>query len=169
MLAITNRARNLFIITLLASVLLLIFNIKHEGEVYKIPSTIKNQLNFPVLFLKNPSNGNVLEKNSIKYSLQPDGSMIFSYIVDQPDNSITISEQAYPEILIYDKLANSINPYSEVGTLYGKATLGRPKDHGGHQVAVLKYTDSTLIFAQSRNDISDPDWRQLINSLDTVK
>jgi hypothetical protein len=140
-----------------------------KSSAHQIPKAIKSQLSFPVLFLNKPVGALSLVEGSIKYSDQPGGSKVFSYIVSANGNRITISEQAYPEILIYDKLANSINPYSEVGTLYGKVSLGRPKNSGGKQAAVLKYADSTLIFAQPSKDLSDDKWQQLFNSLNSVK
>ena len=140
-----------------------------SSDQYKIPPTIATKLSFPVLFLKNPTTVYRLDNTSIKYTSEPDGSKVFIFVVYSQKNRITISEQAYPDVLIYDKLSNSINPYSEVGTLYGKVTLGRPKDGGGRQAAVDNYTNSTLIFAQPTSDLGDADWQQLFNNLDLVK
>jgi len=140
-----------------------------RADKYSMPSSITKRVDFPLLFLKKPSNGYLLDKNSIKYSAQPDDSNLFSFVVYNQNTSITFSEQAYPEALIYDKFTNSLNPYSEVGTIYGKVTLGKPKNSGDQQIAGFKYTDSTLIFAKPTHGLSDPDWRQLINSLEPVK
>jgi hypothetical protein len=156
-------------IIIIVLVLLGSFILIHRSNQYQIPKNIKQQLDFPVLFLKNPTGNYLLDQSSVKYSTQSDGSKVFSFIIQNQGNRITFSEQAYPEVLIYDKFTNSLNPYSEVGTLYGKVTLGRPKDAAGNQVAGFKYTDSTLIFAQPKKPLSDNSWRELINSLDTVR
>jgi hypothetical protein len=150
----------------IAVVFILVF--QHRDK-YTIPADIRSRLDFPVLFLKNPTPKYTLDISTIKYAAQPDGSKVFSFVLLDQNNKVTISEQAYPEVLIYDKFTNSLNPYSEVGTLYGKVTLGRPKDAAGHQVAGFKYTDSTLIFAQPQQPLSDNQWRTLINALDAEK
>jgi len=164
-----GRYRELFFIALTvllaASIVLFLAN----KDKYHIPSTITKQLNFPILFLNKPSGSYQLEQSSIKYVNAGNDGKVFSYIVNDVSNPITITEQAYPEALIYDKLTNSINPYSEVGTIYGATTLGRPKDGGGGQVAVLKYGDGTLIFMRPQADVSNGDWLGLINSLEPVK
>jgi hypothetical protein len=143
--------------------------VMRQQDQFKISSKMAKQINFPIVFLKNPKNNYRVDKTSIKYSTQPDGSQVFSYVVYSPSNRVTISEQAYPDALVYDNLTNSLNPYSEVGTLYGNVTLGRPKDNGGKQLAAVKYTDSTLIFAKPDNDLSDNAWRSLFNDLETLK
>lgn len=167
-----NPVRKLYIISVLAIVVVvaaLIFVRINRDEQFKIPPSIAKQLNFPVVFLKNPKDSYKVDETTIKYAGQPDGSQVFSFVVYSPTSRITISEQAYPEALIYDKLTNSLNPYSEIGTLYGNVTLGRPKDNGGKQLAAVKYTDSTLIFAKPDSDLSDNAWRILFNDLVTLK
>jgi hypothetical protein len=163
--------KNLYLMTAvlvlgLAVIFILVF--QHKDK-YTIPANIRSQLDFPVLFLKNPTPKYALDISTIKYAAQPDSSKVFSFILLDQSNKVTISEQAYPEVLIYDKFTNSLNPYSEVGTLYGKVTLGRPKYAAGNQVAGFKYTDSTLIFARPQKPLSDDQWRTLINSLDIEK
>lgn len=164
-----NRSVGLTVLVLLVLVAAVLIIIIKSQDKYKIPTSISNQLDFPVLFLKNPTPKFTIETSSIKYAAQPDGSKVFSFILFDGRDKITFSEQAYPEVLIYDKFTNSLNPYSEVGTLYGKATLGRPKDAGGKQVAGLKYTDSTLIFAQPEQDLTDFEWTSIFNALDTLR
>jgi hypothetical protein len=163
---LVRRTRALLAIIALGILIIVSILFIQAKDKYKIPGNIKSQLDFPVLFLKKPTDEYTLNATSIKYATQPDGSKVFSYIVLSSNNQITFSEQAYPEVLIYDKFTNSLNPYSEVGALYGKVTLGKPKDSGGRQVAAFKYTDSTLIFAQPKNNLSDSQWQKLINSLE---
>lgn len=151
----------------LLAVVVIISTRPHQA--YQVPANIKSRLGFPALFLENSARQYSVNTKSIKYAQINTDTSIFSFIIQTPNNSISITEQAYPEVLIYDKLTNSIQPYSEVGSAYGQVTLGRPKDGGGKQAAVLKYGDATLIFAKPVHDLSDADWQYLFNSLDVVK
>jgi len=136
---------------------------------YKIPSDVRSKISFPVLFLQEPTPDLSLDKSSIKYSQTTDSTYTFSFAIFDKGNRVVITEQAYPDVLIYDKLVNGIKLYSETGSIYGKISLGRPGGESS-QLGVMQYAQSTLIFAQPENKpLTDSDWTKLFNSLDPIK
>ncbi|HSX48417.1 MAG TPA: hypothetical protein VLF41_02865 [Candidatus Nanoarchaeia archaeon] len=131
-----------------------------------VPAQIKKQLAMPSLVPAEKFESYVLNQDSIKYD---DKQKLLSYSLTSPDNSVTVTEQPYPDVLIYEKLKNGIGQYRDIDTQAGKVTLGRPKDGGGVQVAVLNYHDQTLVFAKPQKDLTDDQWKQLFDSLEPIK
>lgn len=161
------RELGLLIIVVALSTSLVVSNLNKDK--YHISRSVSKQLDFPVLFLRNPTPTINLDEQSVKVSKEGGDTKVFSFVVKESDGNVTITEQTFPEVLIYDKLTNSINPYSDIGTSYGKVTMGRPKNGGGKQVGVLKYQDSTLIFIQPTKSLTDDQVKTLINNLELVK
>jgi hypothetical protein len=106
---------------------------------------------------------------SAKIAKQDNGTTTLSFILRSGKADVTFSEQAYPDILVYDNLVNGINPYDETGTIYGKAALGKPKNANGLQTAVLKYGGDALIFAHPNHNLTTAEWRAVFNALQEIR
>jgi hypothetical protein len=132
----------------------------------QLPSTIGKKIDFQVIYpIQSKDEVYKLDASSVKLAPIDKNSNVLSFRMFSNANSIVVTEQAYPEVLNYDQLVNSIEPYAEVGTSAGKVSLGRPKSSGGHQVAVLKYNETTLIFAKPDHDMTELEWRNFLNQL----
>lgn len=160
------RILGVFVIVIVAAAVFEIARYRQATNTASLPTTIKQKLAMPALTPVSQADNYTLNQDSIKYD---DKEKLLSYTLASSDNSITVTEQPYPDVLIYDKLTGAIGQYSQVDTTAGKVTLGRPKDGGGAQVAVLNYNNQTLIFAKPQKDLSDDQWRLVFNTLEVVK
>lgn len=127
-----------------------------------VPKNVQDQVNFQILVPERSAANFETEKNSVKYDKNAE---LLTYVIKSKDKTITISQQAYPEILIFDKLIGSLNLYGEVQTQVGKIALTRPKDLNGGQAAVLNYNNQVLIFARPDKDLNETEWREFFNNL----
>lgn len=150
---------------ILISPIALIITFKKNPTV-KIPDQVKQQVNFPVSVLKPQKTELHTDESSFKFDKSQG---ILSFIVKDSNANITFAEQAYPEVLIFDKLVGTLNQYDEIQTKVGKVALTKPKSAGGNQVAALNMNNQTLIFARTTKDLANNQWQDLFNNLDIVK
>lgn len=132
-----------------------------------IPASISRQYNFQPLIANNSTPAQVTEvSKTLKYDSQ---NKVLSFVTVVDNKHVTISEQAYPEVLVYDKLVNGFNVYSTLDLKVGKVYLGHPGSApGGGQAAVTR-TDSLLIFGKPDQDLTDDQWRTVFNNLVAVQ
>ncbi|HEX7259984.1 MAG TPA: hypothetical protein VF272_03565 [Candidatus Saccharimonadia bacterium] len=136
----------------------------------EVPKPIKSQLNFdPIL----PSQKS-FEIGSITYTLDASSfrydkeAGILTYLLLVNQRKLTITQQAYPEILVYDKLVGAMHQYGEVPVKLGRVALTRPENLKGKQTAVLSTfngSSGVLIFISPETDLAKDQWRQLFNNL----
>ena len=151
------------VITLLAaSVMIWQFWLKPHPV---IPPDVQKQLNFNMLLPATNTTAK-LDKSSIKYDKE---SGVLSFLVNYQNSVITVTEQAYPDVLIYDRLVGTLKQYDEVQTKSGKLALTRPDAAGGSQVGVLNVNNQTLVFIKPTIDLKNGEWQQLINTFETSK
>ena len=129
-----------------------------------LPVTIEKQINFVAIL---PTSKDIVKvnKNSIKYEKK---SNILSVLVTYKGQTITITEQAYPDILVYEKLVGTLKQYDEIQTKIGKVALTRPDAAGGSQVGVVNVNNQTLVFAKATKDLTKDEWKQFFNELSVV-
>lgn len=130
-----------------------------------IPASISSQLEFSPQIVTAKPEGFVLGTQTVAYDST---EKILTYDIAREGNTITITQQAYPEILIYEKLVNSMQVYQVIDTKAGKVSLTRPKNLKGQQVAVLNKNNQVLLFAKPTTELNEAEWRQIFNSLKTL-
>lgn len=136
---------------------------KNSGTV--VPQAISDKLNFRVILPVSSQQDSTIDKTSFKYD---DSKKVLSFIGHSDGTKISISEQTYPEILIYDKLVGTLNQYAEIQTKIGRVALTRPKSLNGAQTAVLSTyngTSGVLLFAKPDKDLTNDQWTQFFNNL----
>lgn len=148
-------------------VIIAIWAIWHAVTPTLIAEKYLKQLNFPVYAAKNAAGFN-LESSSIAVTNQ-DSDTIISFDLINRSNKVTITEQAYPEVIIPDQFFAGLNEYDDVSSNLGKIVLARPPKNNSHQVAVATPNNVTMIFANPQKELSNDQWRQFFNSLDVVK
>lgn len=158
---------------------LIIFGAVFAGFLYfrnlnpSVPKEISSQADFPILYPKNKVAGYAVPKESIKFHLEKGDKGfqfgVVNFIVKRNDTEVTIAEQAYPEILVFDKFVGALQQYDEAGTSLGKVYLTHPKELKGGQTAVLNSNNSTLLFAKPNRDLTKEEWQEIFNSLEVVK
>jgi hypothetical protein len=139
---------------------------KYQKSRIAIPAKINSQINFPVLIPSKQSPMLNTDETSFKFDKSQG---VLSFIVSKSGKKITITEQTYPEALIFDKLVGTLNQYSEIQTKIGKVELTRPKNAGNSQVAVANSHSQTLIFARASGDLRNDQWQELFNNLEITK
>jgi hypothetical protein len=134
-----------------------------------VPPEIFKQLEFRPLIpnvQKNSNEKNIsLDLNTFEYDAQ---HKVLTFTARIENIPVTIDEQAYPEILIFDKLIGTMRQYDEINTQVGKVSLTRPdKLHGGQAAVLSTYNGSSgvLLFARPEHDLNKEDWQLLFNSL----
>jgi hypothetical protein len=128
--------------------------------------TLKKQASFPVYYPTSNQQDVSVDDATAKIAMMG-GDKVLNFIVSIGQKKVTISEQSYPDALIYDKLTSTFANQSEINTSFGKVTVGRPKDAPESQAAVVK-TGDTLIFAKPDQDLSNQEWQLVFNALDKV-
>ncbi len=134
-----------------------------------IPSHIKNQLDFIVLYpLDNEDT--VMDRSTIKYDTR---TKVLSFVITSYGVKNTITEQATPEAFndipqYYQKVIDQMNGYSSFDTDIGKVNLTRPAHLNGEQVAVMN-TKGVLLFAHPSKDLTQSEWRKFFNNLQVIK
>lgn len=137
-----------------------------------IPSSIKKQLNFPVIYPNNPVNTKIEPSD---FSYQKDNSTL-SISTNYKGNAIFITEQKAPSNITADpQSANQtlgVHPYAQIQTRFGLVSLTRVfqttsfKSQG--QLGVL-VSNGTLILIHSSQQLSNSDWVDLLNSMKVVR
>lgn len=138
------------------------------GSVYRLPRDLKDQTKFAVYVPAHLDTSPYrIKPESVKLS-RIEGEGVLNFILIGPGHEITISQQAYPDALIYDKFTNSLNPDAEAGTDLGNLVIGHPVDAKGHQVAGLRVGD-TLLLGRPTADLTPDQWRAALNTLELAK
>jgi len=122
-----------------------------------IPNSIKSQLHFAVFVPMTDNNGISLVKKSVTYITSNE---ILKYDLVINNVKVTITEQQYPGILIYDHLVGAMNQYAELNSPNGTVALTQPSKN---QIGVLT-TGSTLIFANAINNLTNEQWQTIFNA-----
>ncbi len=132
-----------------------------------IPQSIQTQLNFTP-FVVNKQSTLKVSSSSYKFDQELDG---LSFIANsQSTGRLTISEQATPQEFIdvpdvYSKLVDGMNRYSVFQNQLGTVYLTRPGDQAAGQTAVTN-ADGVLLFIRSTRDLSDDQWRRIVDDLE---
>jgi hypothetical protein len=153
-------------LAVIAGSLSLIFFHRHQPPAkVQIPDNISRQYDFTPLIVKETQPSQVAaESKTFKYDKQ---DKVLSFVIDVQNKQVTVTEQAYPDALIFDKVISSFNVYNSFDSKTGKVYLGHPSPSaapGASQAAVTR-TDSLLIFAKPDQSLTDEQWQQLFGSL----
>lgn len=134
-----------------------------------IPQTYINQTNFPVYAAKTAA-GFTLRQSSINVSHPDDSTTLIKFSLVGKSNTVTLTEQAYPNIIIPDQFFAGMNQYDTLSSNLGSINLTRPGNAtNGHQVAVATPNNATMIFANPKNALSNSQWTQFFNALKVIK
>ncbi len=134
----------------------------HQKSGGDLPASVKSQLSFRAYV---PSGDFTIAPGTIKY----DGmKAVLSLKINRLGKPfVVLTEQPYPDTLIYDKLIGTMSAEREVGNSVGKATVTHPKSAPDKEVVVVQ-ADATLMFASSDVRLKDADWRSFLNSLQAL-
>jgi hypothetical protein len=159
---------------LIVSVSILRFGIGGGGVWYMLsrPAIAQkyiNQTNFPVYAAKTAA-GFTLRKSSVNVSHPEQGTTLIKLSLVGKDNTVTLTEQAYPSIIIPDQFFAGINEYDTLSSNLGSIVLARPGNaNTGHQVAVATPNNATMIFANPQKELSNNQWMQFFDALKVIK
>jgi hypothetical protein len=135
-----------------------------------IPNSFRKEISFSIFYPTSQSPA-IVNESSFKYDAS---SGVFSFIVIDADQSITVAEQASPQSFVdipqaYTTLIDSLNNYASFDSLQGQVALTYPKDFNGQQSAVMN-AKGTLMFAHDTDrGLSNTQWQQFFNDLTTVQ
>ena len=132
-----------------------------------IPASISRQYNFQPLITNSSTPAQVSEvSKTLKYDKQ---NKVLSFVTVVDNKHVTISEQAYPEVLVYDTLVNGFNVYSTLNLKGGEEVyLGHPGNAPSGDQAAVTRTDSLLIFGKPDQNLSNDQWRTVFDNLVAV-
>ncbi|HSX36522.1 MAG TPA: hypothetical protein VLG13_00135 [Patescibacteria group bacterium] len=134
----------------------------HQNRSNDLPVSIKSQLSFRAYV---PTGDFTIVPSTTKYDSR---QALLSLQINKLGKLFTVlTEQPYPDTLIYDKLIGTMLAERQVGNSLGEATVTHPKSAPGKEVVVVQ-ADKTLLFASSDVRLKDADWRALLNSLQPV-
>lgn len=110
------------------------------------------------------------DRKSIAYN---DETKVLSIKLTNGTRSIGLNQQASPAAFTdipqqFPRMLDKLHQYTEVDTGIGRVTLTRPEELKGGQSAVANLR-GTLMFANPDKDMSEPEWRELFDSLVVYK
>jgi hypothetical protein len=153
-------------VLLLIAVLILSWRLWLSSSSPSIDETLKKQASFTVYYPSDNQTDVKVDDASTKFAML-EGEKVLNFVISIGNSKVTVSEQSYPDVLMYDKLASTFLNPSEINTSLGKVIVGRPKDAPQGQAAVMK-TGDTLIFAKPSQDLSNQEWQLVFKALDRV-
>jgi hypothetical protein len=117
-----------------------------------------------------PLNGKSLRYGDKDFHYYPDDKLLVLETRYQEGNTrIVLSEQLVADDIktddtVFKEFVDSMKQYGEFTSSLGKVFLTKPAAEGGKQTAVLK-TDQILVFIRADDDITDEQWRRVVESL----
>ncbi len=135
---------------------------KHHTKNITLPANIQSQVDFTPLVPQKSSNNFTVDTNSFKYDFN---NKLLTFTGITFNSPVTVTEQAYPETIVFDKFVNALGVYDEVDASVGKVSLTKPPAANGNQVAVFSYNNKVLVFVQAQHDLTKEQWQQLLNVL----
>ena len=133
-----------------------------------VPAEIKRAVTSTILI---PVGNDVaVKRESMRYDAK---IKLLTFSTTEAGANVVFSEQPTPDSFtdipqVYDKVVINMNEYASFSSDVGTVHLTRPKDLQGKQAAVMN-TKGTLMFAKPEHDLSEDQWRKLINGLVVVK
>lgn len=135
-----------------------------------IPVDIKQKISY-VIFHPESITSLTVDNTSFKFD---DTSEVVSFVTKYSSADITIAEQATPENFVdipqaYDKLIETLNPYTAFNSFHGTVHLTKPKELKGQQSAIMN-SKGTLMFANvTSGSLTEAEWKKLFNNLEVIR
>jgi hypothetical protein len=134
-----------------------------------IPNSIKQQLDFVVLYPPNSSDVHI-DRSTVKYD---PSNGVLSFVATTYGIKNTITEQATPDTFndipdYYSQFVAKMNDYQTLATYNGQADITRPSSLNGDQAAVMN-AKGVLLFAHPIHDLSESQWLRFFNSLQVIR
>jgi hypothetical protein len=132
-----------------------------------VPSDIKSQLNFPVLYPKKFT----VDNSSWKYN---NDSKILTFTIKSGNYSVVLTEQKVPleyrdDLAAYNRFIGSLRPISNFNSSLGTVSLVNFVTSGDYQpitggAGILK-TKDTLLIVHPSHSLSNDEWQALFNAM----
>lgn len=139
---------------------------KHFSNNNPLPAEINAKLSYKAIF---PSDSNLVDTSSFKYD--PDHKTL-SFKVYLNDKTIVFTEQPTPDELASDTNtyypALGIHPYAQFETNLGTVALTKFWQSGNLEPAgqsAILASGGTFVIANSQNNLTNAEWKQLFDSL----
>jgi hypothetical protein len=151
--------------TLVVLIVLLFFWVRSLGP-SPVPNSIKQQVNFKVIYPKNTP----IDSSSWKYT-DVSHSLAFNAKID--NISVIFTEQKTPlayqdDRAAYDRFIGSLRPFANFNTPLGTVSLAHFVTSGDYspigQTAILN-THDTLLLAHPDKDLTDDQWQRLFKTI----
>jgi len=135
-----------------------------------IPEVLRSQVDYKIIF---PSNASTIDSNSYKFQIS---NQSVSFKVNNNNKTVVFTEQAAPNALNTGKQpyypALGIHPYAQFSTKLGTVALTKFYQSGNYkpigESAVLS-SNGTLVIANTQNNLSNNEWKELFESLKTSR
>src|SRR5665213_701938 len=129
-----------------------------------VPKTITSSAQFPILYPE-PSKQVTIKQSSFRYD-KSHGQVYF--IVNFKNYNITFAEQSSPDSFsadptFYTALVQKLNGYATFAAVDGRVDLSLPAET--HEQTAIMNARGTLLFASTRDTISESNWKLLLNTL----
>ena len=85
---------------------------------------------------------------------------VITYHTGTDNLTYVVTEQPYPDTLIYDKLIASLNPTESLNVMQGTINFVKPKDVQGGQT-VVGHLGDLLMFVHTESSPSPSQWQAL--------
>jgi hypothetical protein len=134
-----------------------------------VSESIRQQSGFAI-FYPSQQNPYKVESDQLQYDPQ---AKVLHLTAQNAGQKLIITEQSAPpqfnDIQSYiQKLADSLNSYSNFTNTKGTVYLTRPKELNGGQSAMF-IGQGTLMFVHPNKDLSDTEWKQFFSALQVAE
>lgn len=151
------------VLIVIGLVLLFFLNFTSKNPV---PANIKNQVSYKIIY---PSKASQIDASSYQYQA---GQKALSFSVNSEGNKVVFTEQPAPDAIGEGSNANysaiGIHPYAQFQTKLGQVALTKFYESGTLKSAgqsALLASDGTLLIAHSSQNITNEQWKNLLDSL----
>jgi hypothetical protein len=131
-----------------------------------LPDNLKNQISFKIIY---PENTGHIDESSFLYKTE---SKVLSFSVKKEDKKIVFTEQTAPENVgdgnQVSFQAIGLHPYANFQSKLGPVALAKfweSKNLDPYGQSAFLVSNGTLLNAHSDKDLTNAEWKDLINSL----
>lgn len=131
-----------------------------------IPGSLRESVPFSAVYPTSKS-GVAVNAESAQY-FSSEQLVVFEGEHQDARSRLVFSQQSLPDELNdsdgFKRMIDSMAPYGNFNSKFGQVHLTRPPSQGERQSAVLK-TENSLVFILAAENLTEEQWRVLVNSL----
>lgn len=160
----------LIFVAMLFAGIFVYFAVNKYSQPHPLPSEISSKINF-IVFYPNSNSKVEVDQNSFKFD---ESTKLLTFTANLAQNRLTFAEQSTPERYVdipqsFDKLIETLNPYTSFDSFYDRVYLTKPKELSGKQSAIMNSKGTLMSISATEGELTVEDWKRLFNSFEVLR